>query len=246
MLGCCVADAAEFRSRTVLGRRARAIAVGDTLGDLLIPLLLRLAVEETNNAHGHVVAADATSLGVGGKAVVHHVLADLVQVLLGCNSTADKLNNSLRGLAVPDTITGQNKELVLIGEVVLFNVGKGGDNLVLGGELGALLEFEVTNGAGQGQIAVDTAKVDKAASRCDSALLACILLALVPKTSNMICLTLHLGLVVNRQGFSSALNTEYTPRVTSVGLLRVSEAKSDREGLFRCYIQRRACCRRSS
>jgi hypothetical protein len=45
------------------------------------------------------------------------------------------------------------------------HIWEGGHNLLFGGQVGALLEVKVTNGAGEGKIAVDTAKVDKATSR---------------------------------------------------------------------------------
>ena len=54
---------------------------------------------------------------------------------------------------------------------MLLDIGEGGDDLVLGGELGALLELEVADGARQGQVAIDTAKVDETACCCDTVLL---------------------------------------------------------------------------
>jgi hypothetical protein len=87
---------------TVFGRGTRAVSISNPSGNFLIPLFLAPAPEEANNGHCHVVTANAAGLGVGGQAVVHHVLADLVQVLFGSNTPADKLDNSLRGLAIPD------------------------------------------------------------------------------------------------------------------------------------------------
>lgn len=52
-----------------------------------------------------------------------------------------------------------------------LNVREGGDDLGLGRELCALLELEVTNGAGESKIAVNTAKVNKATGGCDTGLL---------------------------------------------------------------------------
>ena len=71
------------------------------------------------------------------------------------------------------TVTGNHKELVFLRKLVHFDIGKGGNDLVFGGKLGALLEFEVANGTRQRQIAVDSAKVDETASGCDSVLLRC-------------------------------------------------------------------------
>lgn len=56
---------------------------------------------------------------------------------------------------------------------MLLDIGVGGNDLVFGGELGALLEFEVADGTRQCQVTVDTAKVDEAACSCDSVLLRC-------------------------------------------------------------------------
>lgn len=148
--------------RTVLGGSTRTVAVSDSAGDLLVPLILGLSVEEANNAHGHVVAANATGLGVGGQAVVHHVLANLVEFLLGSNASSNELNHGLGGLAIPDTyanelcyflpfeltiltVAGKDKELVLVCEIMLLYIGVGSDNLVFRRQLSALLEFKITN-----------------------------------------------------------------------------------------------------
>ena len=53
------------------------------------------------------------------------------------------------------------------------HIGVCGDNLLFGGKLGALLEFKVTDGAGQGEVTIDTAEVDEATSGADTGLLAC-------------------------------------------------------------------------
>lgn len=71
------------------------------------------------------------------------------------------------------TIASNDQELIFFGDVVLLDVGVGGDNLGLWREVGALLELEVTNGARQGEVAVDTAKVNEAAGSGDSVLLGC-------------------------------------------------------------------------
>lgn len=65
-----------------------------------------------------------------------------------------------------------------------------GDDLLFGGKLGALLEFEVTDGTGQGKVAVDTTEIDKATSSADTGLLALIL-----------------GLVVERERLCAALDS---------------------------------------
>lgn len=52
------------------------------------------------------------------------------------------------------------------------NVGECRDNLRLWREIGALLELEIANGSGEGKVAVDTAKVDKAPRSTDARLFA--------------------------------------------------------------------------
>jgi len=42
------------------------------------------------------------------------------------------------------------------------DVGVGCNDLLFGCEISALLEFEITDGAGQGQVAIDPSKVDEA------------------------------------------------------------------------------------
>lgn len=71
------------------------------------------------------------------------------------------------------TVAGNDKELIVVGELVDFDIGEGGDDLGLGCEFGALLEFEVSDGAREGEVAVDAAKVDKATSGRDAGLLSC-------------------------------------------------------------------------
>ncbi len=53
------------------------------------------------------------------------------------------------------------------------DVGEGSDDLLFGGEVGALLELKVADCAGEGEVAIDAAKVDEATGGCDSCLFAC-------------------------------------------------------------------------
>lgn len=80
---------------TILGRRARAVASSNPPGDLIVPLFLGSALEEAHNDHGHVIATDASSFRVGSQTVVHHVLADLIQLLPRGNTAPDKLDDGL-------------------------------------------------------------------------------------------------------------------------------------------------------
>jgi hypothetical protein len=69
------------------------------------------------------------------------------------------------------TVTGEHNKFVIVREVVDSHVGVGGDNLLLWGKIGALLELKVTDGTGKGEVAVDTTKVDKTTSGANSGLL---------------------------------------------------------------------------
>ena len=53
-----------------------------------------------------------------------------------------------------------------------LDVGESGDDLLLRGQIGALLEFEITNGTREGEVAIDTAKVDETTGGADTSLLA--------------------------------------------------------------------------
>ena len=61
-----------------------------------------------------------------------------------------------------------------------LNVGEGGNDLLLGWELWALLELEVTDCAGQGKVAVDAAEINEATGSLDPCLLGCRMLAESP------------------------------------------------------------------
>lgn len=87
----------------VLWGGARAVAFGNALGDLVVPLLLRPTVQQTNDDHGHVIATDTTGFTVGREAIIHHILADPGELLLGGNAPSDELDHRLRRLTVPDT-----------------------------------------------------------------------------------------------------------------------------------------------
>jgi hypothetical protein len=59
---------------------------------------------------------------------------------------------------------------------VYLDIGEGSNYLLLGREIGALLELKVTYRTRQGKVAVYTAKVDETASGLDTRLLGCGLL----------------------------------------------------------------------
>lgn len=52
------------------------------------------------------------------------------------------------------------------------HIGKGGHNLLFWGQVGALFEFKVADCAGQGEVSIDSAKVDKATCSSNSSFLA--------------------------------------------------------------------------
>jgi hypothetical protein len=68
-------------------------------------------------------------------------------------------------------VTCHNKELVVGGDLVDLNIGEGSDNLLLRREIGALLELKVAYRAGEGEVAVDAAKVDEATGSLNAGLL---------------------------------------------------------------------------
>jgi hypothetical protein len=51
-----------------------------------------------------------------------------------------------------------------------LDVRKSSHNLALGRKLGALLEFEIANRAGQSKVSVDTPEINKTTRSCDSVL----------------------------------------------------------------------------
>ena len=69
------------------------------------------------------------------------------------------MSASISGLR---TITSNDKKLVILAQLMRGHVWKGGDNLLLRRQICALFELEIANGPTEGQIAIDSAKVDKA------------------------------------------------------------------------------------
>lgn len=69
------------------------------------------------------------------------------------------------------TVTSNDKEFVIAVDLVYLDIGECGDDLLLRGKVRALLELKVTYRAGQGEVAVDTAKVDKASCGLDTGFL---------------------------------------------------------------------------
>lgn len=75
-------------------------------------------------------------------------------------------------LASIRTITGNHQEFIIISDLMNSHIGVRRHNLLLRRQLCALLEFEVTNGTGQSQVAIDTTKVNKTTGGADTSFLA--------------------------------------------------------------------------
>jgi hypothetical protein len=71
------------------------------------------------------------------------------------------------------TVTCKHNKLVIVRQLVHCHVGVRSDNLLLGRQIGALLELKVTNRTRESQVAVDATKVDKATGGANSGLFAC-------------------------------------------------------------------------
>ena len=71
------------------------------------------------------------------------------------------------------TITGYDKKLIIVRELMCNHVWISRNDLQLGRQAGTLLEFEVTNRPREGKVAVDSAKVDEATGRSNPCLFAC-------------------------------------------------------------------------
>jgi hypothetical protein len=135
------------------------------------------------------------------------------------------------------TVTGKDKELIVVGQVVYHNVWVCRDDLLLWRKVGALLELKVTNGSGKRQVAVHSAEIDKAAGRCDSCLFA-YGSALATSTwpgdpakrekfdvaysAAWVRHTLVLWFMVKGQRLRAALDAQNASRVASVGLQRLA------------------------
>ena len=70
------------------------------------------------------------------------------------------------------TVTCNDQEFIIVRNLMGDHVREGSDNLLLGREICALLEFEIANCTGQCKVAIDTAKVDKTSGGTDPCLLA--------------------------------------------------------------------------
>ncbi len=111
-----------------------------------------------------------------------------MQLLFRDYASAHELDDRLGRLTIPDawgqlawlsareevvlTITSDDEELIVLGDIVSDNIWVRCHNLLLRGKIGTFLEFEVTNGTRQCQVAIDSAEVDESAGSTDSGFLA--------------------------------------------------------------------------
>lgn len=61
------------------------------------------------------------------------------------------------------TVTSNDEEFIIVSKVVDCHVGESSNNLLLWGQVGALLELEVSDGSAEREVAVYSAKVDESA-----------------------------------------------------------------------------------
>jgi len=74
------------------------------------------------------------------------------------------------------TVASNDKELVVVVDVVDLDVGEGSHYLLLRGKIRALLELEVANGTRQCEVAVDAPEIDESTGSLDTSLLGCVML----------------------------------------------------------------------
>ncbi len=142
----------------------------DVVLDPLVPLLLGLAVEQSNNAHRHVVASNTAGIRIRCQAAVHEVFADILELFTVGDGASHDVDHVLTAEAIPDTVAGENEELVLsFCDILLEHLGEGGNDLLLDREVKCPLELKVTNGTTESQVSVDTSPADVTAGILDTA-----------------------------------------------------------------------------
>ena len=106
------------------------------------------------------------------------------------------------------TITGNHQEFVIIGNFMRRHVWVSRNDLLFGGEICTLLEFEITKGTRKSQIAIDPAKIYETARSANPCFLAytdCKKGELGPVSWRK-SLTFVLRLVVEGKGFRPPLD----------------------------------------
>lgn len=118
----------------------------------LLPFLNRSTVQQRDDDDSHVVTSDTTQLRIRCQTLQHQILTDLWQSVAIGDSTTDKVDNLLRGETIPDTVTSQDEELFFSVTLVRNDFGVGGDDLVFGVQRVVLLELEITDSPGKGEV----------------------------------------------------------------------------------------------
>ncbi|KAH3665332.1 hypothetical protein OGATHE_004148 [Ogataea polymorpha] len=185
-------------------RRHELVNVVYAVSYLGVPLLQSLAVQKSNNAHTHVVAADSRTTRTGSQTRIHHRLTDFRQRLLEFDATSYKIDHLLRCQTIPYSVTGKNNELVIFCSLMNHNVRICGHHLFLSRQMRRLLEFEISNSSGQRQVPVDTPQIDVSSGSNNSSLLSFIS-----------------WLVVKRQRFALAVDAHDRSRVSSIAAINL-------------------------
>lgn len=72
-----------------------------------------------------------------------------------------------------DTVTSKHQKLIVVTQIVNSDVRVGGDDLLLRGKFGALLELKVSDSTRQSKVTVDAAEIDKPTGGRNASLFAC-------------------------------------------------------------------------
>lgn len=156
-------------------------------------------MKQPDDDHCHIVAPHAPCLAAGCQAVVHDIFTNLLQLLFGCYPSSNEFNHRLRRLAIPDTFYTQtnnhvsvssrkafgdkfgkltiacdHQKLIVFGDLVSCNIRRSSHNLLLGRQRRAFLKFKVAERTRQGQVAVNSAKVNKATRRTYPSFFTCL------------------------------------------------------------------------
>ena len=75
------------------------------------------------------------------------------------------------------TVTSENEELIVLADIVYFDIRIGGHYLLLWWQFSALLELEISDRSRQGEVAVDTTKVHETSCGLNTCLFGCSLSA---------------------------------------------------------------------
>ena len=123
---------------------------------------------QSGDRHLHSTATRSQSTDGWQGLPVHQFLTDVLWLHSPGNSLRDEVCDFLAGQDVPDAVTGQNDEVPVWLDYFVENIGKTGHNLLTLRQLIVHFEHKVSQGARQGQVAVDSVEFHKSSSRLDS------------------------------------------------------------------------------